>query len=82
MQEVNANIAAINAGLTSRSQVVREVHGKEFKDIVDQLAEEERYIADAGISIDMTGMPLEQIDEAIEVQRNDINLDEEEEKND
>ncbi len=82
MQEVNANIAAINAGLTSRSQVVREVHGKEFKDIVDQLAEEERYIADAGISIDMTGMPLEQIDEAIEVQRNDINLDEEEENND
>jgi len=75
-QEVNANIAAINAGLTTRSQVVREVHGKEFKDIVDTLAEEESYMKAAGITVDMTGMPLGDVDEAIEVQRTDINLEE------
>ena len=64
--------ARVNAAISSG------FHGKEFKDIVDQLADEESYMRSRGITIDMTGMPMGDVDEAIEVQRTDINLDEDE----
>lgn len=49
-QEINADITAINAGLKTRSQVVRERLGLDFKDVVDRLAEEEAYMQERGIS--------------------------------
>lgn len=43
-QEINADIAAINAGLKTRAQVIREHQGREFTEVINQLADEEAYI--------------------------------------
>ena len=49
-KEVLGDILAIAAGLKTRSQVVRERHGREFNDVVEQLAREEQQISSLGVS--------------------------------
>lgn len=80
LQEINADIAAINSGLKSRSMVVRERHGKEFRDVVDQLRDEQQYMADAGIIVDMAGVPLDADEAGNEIQRQAIEIVEDEEE--
>lgn len=50
-KEIKADIMAIEAGLTTRTQVIRERHGREFRDVIDKLAEEEAYIEDKGVTV-------------------------------
>jgi len=50
-KEVKGDVLAIAAGLKTRSQVIKERHGRDFRDVIDQLAREEEYIRDAGISV-------------------------------
>ena len=49
-KEVNGDILAINAGLKTRSQVIKERHGRDFRTVIDQLAREEEYIQASGVS--------------------------------
>ena len=53
-KEIAGDVAAINAGLTTRSQVIKERHGRDFRDVIDQLAAEQRYIDDAGLVLNET----------------------------
>lgn len=48
--EVGANVAAIEAGLKSRSQVRMETDGDDWRDVIDELAEEKQYMAEKGIT--------------------------------
>lgn len=50
-QEITADIAAIEAGLNTRSRICRERLGVDFHDVVDTLAEEEAYIVEKGVTI-------------------------------
>jgi capsid protein len=74
LQEINADIAAINSGLKTRSMVVRERHGKEFRDVVDQLQDEQEYMAAAGIIVDMAGVPLDADEAGEEIQKQAIEI--------
>lgn len=47
--EVKANVAAINAGLKSRAQVRMETDGDDWRDVVDELAEEQKYMQEMGV---------------------------------
>lgn len=49
-KEVAANIAAIEAGLTTRSRVLNE-QGQDFEEILDELAKEKELAAEKGIQI-------------------------------
>jgi len=49
--EVKANVAAIEAGLKSRSQVRLETDGDDWRDVIDDLAEEQAYMQEKGINI-------------------------------
>ena len=51
-KEVRGDVLAIASGLKTRSQVIKERHGRDFRDVVDQLAREEQYIKDAGITVE------------------------------
>ena len=67
-KEIAGDIAAINAGLTTRSQVIKERHGRDFRDVIDQLASEQEYINAAGLVLNETQFetadnPSEEIDE-------------------
>ena len=48
-KEVEGDILAIAAGLKTRSQVVKERHGKEFRDVAEQLASEQRLLEELGV---------------------------------
>ena len=50
-KEVKGDVLAIAAGLKTRSQVIKERHGRDFRDVIDQLAREEEYIREAGVAI-------------------------------
>jgi len=50
-KDIVADIMAVNAGFKTRQKVVRERFGMEFRDVVDQLADEERYMEAAGVPI-------------------------------
>ena len=80
LQEINADIAAINNGLKTRSMVVRERHGKEFRDVVDQLSDEQKYMAEAGIIVDIAGVPLDADQAGEEIQRQAIEIVDREEE--
>jgi capsid protein len=54
LKEVNANIAALQAGLTSRQRICKE-RGEDFYEITDERQEEEEYLRGAGLSTDMPG---------------------------
>lgn len=54
LKDIKANILAIEAGLTTRSKVVKEVYGSEWTDTIDQLAIEQRYAADKEVSLSVT----------------------------
>ena len=47
--EVRANIEAINAGLKSRAQVRMETDGDDWRDVIDELAEEQKYMKELGV---------------------------------
>jgi capsid protein len=47
--EVKANIEAINAGLKSRAQVRMETDGDDWRDVIDELAEEQKYMQESGV---------------------------------
>ena len=66
MQEITADIAAINAGLKTRTQIVRERHGKNFKDIVDTLADEQAYMNEHGVAMDSSGIVTPISDEILQ----------------
>jgi lambda family phage portal protein len=48
LKEVNADIAAIGAGLASRTDVLKQ-QGKDFFDVADQLAAENQYLESLGL---------------------------------
>lgn len=58
-QEINADIMAINAGLKTRAQVIREHQGREFTEIINQLADEEAYIKQQGVGVILQPAPPE-----------------------
>jgi capsid protein len=49
--EVKANVAAIEAGLKSRSQTRLETDGDDWRDVIDDLAEEQAYMQEKGVRI-------------------------------
>lgn len=49
-KEIKADIEAIEAGLTTRTDVVRERSGRDFYEVVDLLAEEEAYMRERGVN--------------------------------
>lgn len=49
-KEINGDILAISAGLKTRSQIIKERHGRDFRTVIDQLAQEEEYIRESGVS--------------------------------
>ena len=53
-KEIAGDVAAINAGLTTRSQVIKERHGRDFREVIDQLRAEQEYINDAGLVLNQT----------------------------
>lgn len=48
LREVQGNIAALSAGLTSRTNILRE-QGRDIVDVLDQLAEENRLLQERGL---------------------------------
>jgi capsid protein len=50
-KEIRADLMAINGGLTTRSRVVKERLGTEWRDVVKELAQEEAYMAENGIPV-------------------------------
>ena len=62
-QEINADIMAINAGLKTRAQVIREHQGREFTEVINQLADEEAYIKQQGVGVILQPAPPEPEDE-------------------
>jgi capsid protein len=57
LQEINADILAINSGLTSRTRLCKE-RGEDFNDIADELAKEQALMQSLGISPSATPMPV------------------------
>jgi len=53
-KEIAGDVAAINAGLTTRSRVIQERHGRDFRDVIDQLKTEQDYIDAAGLVLNET----------------------------
>ncbi len=53
LKEINADIAAIGACLSSRTRRLRE-QGIDFKEVVDELAAEEAYLAKKGLASSLT----------------------------
>lgn len=51
LKEVTADITAIGAGLTSRTQVLRERGGRDFYDVVDEIADENAYLDEKKLSV-------------------------------
>lgn len=54
-QEIRAEIQAIAAGLRTRREIRRESYGDDWFDVIDDLAEEERYIRESGVTITEAG---------------------------
>lgn len=54
-KEIRADIMAVSAGLRTRREIRRESHGDDWFDVVDDLAEEEAYIKQAGITVTEAG---------------------------
>ena len=57
LQEVNADIAAINAGLTSRQRICKE-RGDDFYEIVAELGTEQKLIVEQGLNPIATPVPI------------------------
>ena len=66
--EVKANIAAIDAGLKSRAEVRMETHGDDWRDVIDELADEQAYMQEKGVTL-MADKQLQMEAEAAEAQR-------------
>ena len=49
LKEVNADVAAVNNILSSRTEVLKQ-RGRDFKDVVDELAKENEYMAAKGVT--------------------------------
>jgi len=69
LKEVNADVTAIQAGLSSRQQVCRE-RGQDFFSIADQLAQEHAYMKEKGLISDPVEVPASG-DERADEQTND-----------
>jgi len=54
LKDIKASVMAIEAGLTTRSRVVKEVYGEEWTDTIDKLAGEQTYAETAGVSLSVT----------------------------
>lgn len=50
-KEVAGDVAAIGAGLRTRSEIRKERYGDDWHQVIDGLAEEEAYIAEKGVTI-------------------------------
>jgi lambda family phage portal protein len=59
LKEANAEIALINAGLTSRQDVCK-AHGKDWHEVIAKLAEEKDIMGAAGISSETNVMEIEE----------------------
>lgn len=59
LKEVNAQIAAINAGLRTRQSVISETTGMDFADVIDELAEEEKMIIERGLLLPGAFAPMQ-----------------------
>lgn len=53
LKEIQANIAAIGAGLESRTQILQETTGRSFVDVVNELKAENAMLIDAGLAATM-----------------------------
>ncbi|MBK1835017.1 phage portal protein [Roseibacillus ishigakijimensis] len=49
LKELKAHETALALGLTTRRKLIAESDGREFEDVIDELAEEESYMRDKGI---------------------------------
>jgi len=54
LKDIKASVMAIEAGLTTRARVVKEVYGEEWTDTIDQLSGEQQYAELAGVSLATT----------------------------
>lgn len=50
-EEVMANIAAVDAGFKTRAQVRMETDGDDWRDVIDELAEEQAYMEEKGVKL-------------------------------
>jgi len=53
LKEIQADMLAVGAGFKSRGMVIKERTGREFRDVVDELADEEAYMIDKGVHVDI-----------------------------
>ncbi|HET6441861.1 MAG TPA: hypothetical protein VFH53_05740, partial [Phycisphaerae bacterium] len=53
LKEVNADIAAVGAGLTSRTRICK-ARGEDFGDIAQELADENKLLTDLGLPTNVT----------------------------
>lgn len=56
LKDINANIAALNAGLTTRSQILSE-KGRSFEDVLDELLREQQQMEKAGLKPGLSFAP-------------------------
>jgi capsid protein len=54
-KDINADVAAISAGLRTRSEIRKERYGDDWTDVIDKLAEEEAYILEKKVTITAAG---------------------------
>lgn len=62
LKEINANINAVKSGIKSRSEVIAE-NGRDFFEVMDEIAKENAYMLEMGINVDGTGQYSEVTDE-------------------
>ncbi len=51
LKEIKADVEAVNYGLTTRADVIKRRTGRDFREVMDQLAAEQQYIRAAGIEL-------------------------------
>lgn len=56
LKDINANIAAIENGLTSRSRIIAETGG-DFEELAEELADEQKMIKEFGLQLTGLGVP-------------------------
>lgn len=54
-KEVPGDVMAVAAGFSTRSDILAERTGRDFRDVIDELAEEEAYIKSKGVNIVAAG---------------------------
>lgn len=75
-KEIKADILGIDAGLITRTQVIRERHGKDFRDVCKTLAKEEEFMRECGLTVSAK-TSVDDPENAIETEDEEENGDQE-----